>query len=211
MEGPCEASLSLSHTHIHPHTHAGHSLGGLLGGRLVFELQISVLWLGLLETERQMVRHKPRIPETKTRCFSSKALAPVALFILGPDQCNQSFSSTAQLDRSGSVCCTQNLLKLFLICSFLLTCIFPCLISSVNVTHQVGAVLDLAGLDALGHSQVDELVLGFCLHQAGALLSHHLDVFGDVDVAVQTWRGDGKTVTHRLEGKSKRNEKVCLF
>lgn len=109
MEGPCEASLSLSHTHIHPHTHAGHSLGGLLGGRLVFELQISVLWLGLLETERQTVRHKPRIPETKTRCFSSKSLAPVALFILGPDQCNQSFSSTAQLDRSGPVCCTQNL------------------------------------------------------------------------------------------------------
>lgn len=65
-----------------------------------------------------------------------------------------------------------------------------CPTSHLLGAHQVGTAFKLGGLDALGHGQVDELVLGFCLHQAGALLSHHLDVFGNVDVAVQTWRGE---------------------
>lgn len=51
----------------------------------------------------------------------------------------------------------------------------------------------LGGHDVLGHGQVDELVLGLGLHQAGALLSHHHDVLGDVDVTVQACRRDAKS------------------
>lgn len=54
------------------------------------------------------------------------------------------------------------------------------------VAHQAGAVCELAGLYVLRHTQVDELVLGLSLHHAGALLAHHLDVFGDVNITVQT-------------------------
>lgn len=54
--------------------------------------------------------------------------------------------------------------------------------------HHGGKSFDLGGLDVLGHGQVDELVLGLGLHHAGALFSDHLDVLGDVDVAVQAWR-----------------------
>lgn len=57
---------------------------------------------------------------------------------------------------------------------------------SVAVAHQVGAIFGLGGLYVLRHRQVDELVLGLCLHHARALLSHHLDVFRDVNVTVQT-------------------------
>lgn len=54
------------------------------------------------------------------------------------------------------------------------------------VAHHGGAVFGLGGLYVLGHRQVDELVLGLCLHHPGALLSHHLDVFRDVKITVQT-------------------------
>lgn len=50
----------------------------------------------------------------------------------------------------------------------------------------------LGGCDVLCHGQVDELVLGFGLHHAGALLPDHHDVLGDVDVTVQAWRGQAK-------------------
>lgn len=50
----------------------------------------------------------------------------------------------------------------------------------------------LGGRDVLGHGQVDELVLGLGLHHAGALLSNHHDVLGDVDVTVQAWRRQAK-------------------
>lgn len=55
----------------------------------------------------------------------------------------------------------------------------------------------LGGCDVLSHGQVDELVLGLGLHHAGALLSNHHDVLGDVDVTVQAWRrkvGRGPTL-----------------
>ncbi len=61
---------------------------------------------------------------------------------------------------------------------------------SVPVAHHVGAVFGLGGLYVLRHRQVDELVLGLCLHHARALLSHHLDVLGDVNITVQTYRGE---------------------
>lgn len=57
------------------------------------------------------------------------------------------------------------------------------------MSHQAGALLGLGGLNVLGHRQVDEPVLGLGLHHAGPLLAHHLDVFLDVDVTVQAWRG----------------------
>lgn len=50
----------------------------------------------------------------------------------------------------------------------------------------------LGGRDVLGHGQVDELVLGFGLHHAGALLPDHHDVLGDVDVTVQAWGRQAK-------------------
>ncbi|TNN54559.1 hypothetical protein EYF80_035262 [Liparis tanakae] len=58
--------------------------------------------------------------------------------------------------------------------------------SSCPVAHHGGAVFGLGGLDVLRHRQVDELVLGFRLHHPRALLPHHLDVFRDVEITVQT-------------------------
>lgn len=53
-------------------------------------------------------------------------------------------------------------------------------------SHHGGVIFGLGGLDVLGYSQVDEPVLGLGLHHAGPLLTHHLDVFLDVDITVQT-------------------------
>lgn len=57
---------------------------------------------------------------------------------------------------------------------------------SIQLSHLWGALFGLSGLYVLGHSQVDEFILSLGLHHARALLSHHLYVFGDVYVAVQT-------------------------
>lgn len=57
---------------------------------------------------------------------------------------------------------------------------------SVACAHQVGTFFGLGALYVLGHRQVDELVLGLCLHHARPLLSHHLDVFWNVNITVQT-------------------------
>lgn len=55
-----------------------------------------------------------------------------------------------------------------------------------GVTHHGGVLLGGGGLDVLGHGQVNELVLGLSLDHPGALLPHHLNVFWDVNVNVQT-------------------------
>lgn len=116
-----------THTHNHAHTHAGHSLGRLPGRLLVFELQISVLCFGLLETEGQTVRYELRTPETKTLRFSSK--------FLGLNQ--RSSVSWAVLDCSGPVCCTQNgFWRTCLAHYFRLTCMLPRLISCVLYRHR---------------------------------------------------------------------------
>lgn len=80
---------------------------------------------------------------------------------------------------------------------------------SVPVAHHGGRVFGFGGLYVLGHSQVDELVLGLCLHHTRALLSHHLDVFGDVNITVQTYGEKGSETGLALDGdsltKTKRN------
>lgn len=62
----------------------------------------------------------------------------------------------------------------------------------MKAAHHGGGVFGLGGRDVLGHGQVDELVLGFGLHHAGALLPDHHDVLGDVDVTVQAWGVTGE-------------------
>lgn len=58
----------------------------------------------------------------------------------------------------------------------------------VSVAHHAGILFGLGALYVLRHSQIDELVLGLCLHHTRALLSHHLDVFRDVNITVNAYR-----------------------
>lgn len=200
------------------HTRRSHSLGGLPGRRLVFAPQISILGISLLEKdETEIVRYNLKITQTK--------VLPVWLFFFPFPGQRPSFTSTSLITHPVStelLCCTQKCKGLSI--SYLCILFFRPAFSSIghktgwvplpgrsgDPTHQVGAVLGLSGLYVLRHSQVDELVLGFCLHHARALLSHHLDVFWDVDITVQTWRLDRKVLIYGL-GESKWNKMWILF
>lgn len=85
-----------------------------------------------------------------------------------------------------------------ILCSFLDIC---CCLNEfyVPVAHHAGSLLGLGTLYVLRHSQIDELVLGLCLHHTRALLSHHLYVFRDVNVTVNAYgrKWDGSTVKRR--------------
>lgn len=168
----------------------------------MFEQQISILCIGLLEKdETEIVRYNPRITQTK--------VLPMWLFFFSFSGQRPSFTSTSLITHAVSselICCTQKCKGLSI--SYMRILFFrPVSVyrpqdrmglpgHSGDPTHQVGAVLGLSGLYVLRHSQVDELVLGFCLHHARALLSHHLDVFWDVDITVQTWRLNRKVLIY---------------
>lgn len=85
------------------HTRRSHSLWGLPGRRLVFERQISILCISLLEKdETEIVRYNPRITQTK--------VLPMWLFFFSFSGQRLSFTSTSLITHTVStelICCTQ--------------------------------------------------------------------------------------------------------
>ena len=79
---------------------------------------------------------------------------------------------------------------------------------SFSIAYHGSTVFGFGGLYVLQHSQVDELVLGLGLHHTRALLSYHLDVFGDVNITVQAYREQESETGKALAGDSMTKRKI---